>query len=101
MPSIVGASGAFAAGIVAQAFSTYRKQYEINKQGLAMMGVLDYPSSRRQEIHFFWKTPAYPIRWPYGGAPMASKPFGGTQLDRKSTRLNSSHSQQSRMPSSA
>jgi len=80
MPSTVGASGAFAAGIVAQAFSTYRKQYEINKTGLAMMGTMDFPSTRRQEIHFYWKTPAYPVRWPYGGAPMASKPFGGVQF---------------------
>ena len=33
-----------------------------------------------------------------GVGPLA---FTGLRLDRKSTRLNSSHSQQSRMPSSA
>ena len=32
---------------------------------------------------------------------MATSYANGGQLDRKSTRLNSSHSQQSRMPSSA
>ena len=32
---------------------------------------------------------------------MLELPHGVTGLDRKSTRLNSSHSQQSRMPSSA
>ena len=32
---------------------------------------------------------------------MAAQALGNYRLDRKSTRLNSSHSQQSRMPSSA
>ena len=38
-----------------------------------------------------------------GGAKEALQKIaaGGIDLDRKSTRLNSSHSQQSRMPSSA
>ena len=32
---------------------------------------------------------------------LLDKPISGTQIDRKSTRLNSSHSAKSRMPSSA
>ena len=34
-------------------------------------------------------------------AQLMSKPSEAFKIDRKSTRLNSSHSQQSRMPSSA
>ena len=36
-----------------------------------------------------------------GGSIGAEAGFEGISIDRKSTRLNSSHSQQSRMPSSA
>ena len=35
------------------------------------------------------------------GTPLLGHVLACTQADRKSTRLNSSHSQQSRMPSSA
>ena len=42
---------------------------------------------------------------PFGQAPLAPqverRAVGGEQVDRKSTRLNSSHIQKSRMPSSA
>ena len=50
----------------------------------------------------------YSLKWPAlafvktpGEGPPALKPDPQGQLDRKSTRLNSSHSGQSRMPSSA
>ena len=37
----------------------------------------------------------------WNGKPALTAQFGPSVSDRKSTRLNSSHSQQSRMPSSA
>ena len=46
-------------------------------------------------------TPIYTTLWPQLEAAVPNKFRGFIHGDRKSTRLNSSHSQQSRMPSSA
>ena len=53
----------------------------------ALLGTLGVPAGALDRYRVFWRTP--------------TGVFSVTTPDRKSTRLNSSHSQQSRMPSSA
>ena len=73
-------------------------QYEIVKE-IAVLSASD--SGYTKEINLIsWngREPKYDIR---SFSPNREKCGKGITLDRKSTRLNSSHSRRSRMPSSA
>ena len=48
-----------------------------------------------------WTAQQFDPRLNWGDVEWIKNRWGGKIIDRKSTRLNSSHSQQSRMPSSA
>ena len=77
--------------------------------GFSFDDVAIVPSRRTrvpEEVSTNWQIDAYKFSMPIMAAPMDSVVSPETaiaigKLDRKSTRLNSSHSQQSRMPSSA
>lgn len=75
-PVISGAS--FAAGLLSQALGTYRRMWESNRERLRRMMNLDVPSTRREELHFYWEAAPHIVRWPRG-ANMSSKPFRGVQ----------------------
>ena len=55
----------------------------------------------RKILKACWFTPGFDGRWGLPLLLVGDPGTGKTSGDRKSTRLNSSHSQQSRMPSSA
>ena len=60
-------------------------------RGREKMGIVDYLATHH---YYMWSPLEKTVILPIAA-------FGLTYIDRKSTRLNSSHSQQSRMPSSA
>lgn len=75
-PVISGAS--FAAGLMAQALGTYRRRYAILRERVSMMAELDIPSTRREEIYFYWEAAPHIVRWPRG-QNMSAKPFRGVR----------------------
>ena len=88
-------------------YEGYRVQHNLSR-GPGKGGVRYHPDVTLEEVmalSAWMSVKNAAVNLPYGGAKggirVDPKTLSQKELDRKSTRLNSSHSQQSRMPSSA